>query len=72
VGKRDIIEIPNKGLDCKAGSLAVYEILARIEGVEQATASFHDAVATVWIDPAKTNRPALEEALKKRHVTLTE
>lgn len=70
--KQELIEIPIKGLDCKACSLAVYEILDRIEGVEQATASFRESRVTLWIDPSKTNRPVLEEALKKRNVTLIE
>jgi len=62
------VEIPILGLDCKACSLAAYEILAKIEGVEQATASFHESLATAWIDPNKTNLTALEDALKKRGV----
>lgn len=68
--KLERVEIPIIGLDCKACSLAAYEILAGVEGVEQATASFRDGLATAWIDANKTNRAALEEALKKRGVTL--
>ncbi len=68
--KLELIEIPITGLDCQACSLAVYDILARIEGVEQATASFHDSRATAWIDPARTDRAKLEDALKQRGVTL--
>ncbi len=64
------IEIPIVGLDCMACSLAAYEILARIEGVQQATASFRDGRATAWIDPVKTNRSELEAALKQRGVEL--
>jgi hypothetical protein len=37
---------------------------------EQATASFHDGLAIAWIDPEKTNREALEMALKSRGVQL--
>jgi len=62
------IEISIIGLDCKACSLAAYEIIIKIEGVEQATASFRDSSATAWIDPSKTNRAAIEETLKKRGV----
>jgi len=62
------IEIPVGGVDCRACSLACYEIVAKIDGVEQATASFHDGKVTALIDPAKTNRAALEDALKKREV----
>jgi len=69
--KLEQVKIPITGLDCKACSLAVYEILARIDGVDQATASFHDGLATAWIDPDKTDRPAIEAALKQRGVTLT-
>ena len=36
------VEIAIKGLDCKACSLAVHDILVRVEGVEHATASFRD------------------------------
>lgn len=66
--KLDRVEIPVVGLDCKACSLAVYEILARIDGVEQATASYHDGLATAWIDSAKTDRATLTTALKDRGV----
>jgi copper chaperone CopZ len=58
------------GLDCKACALAAYESIAKIDGVEQATASFRDGLVTARIDPARTSRAALEEILKKRGVTL--
>lgn len=64
------IEIPVVGLDCKACSLAAYEIVYRLEGVEQATASFKEGLVTAWIDPEKTKPEMLEEALLKRNVTL--
>ena len=64
------IEFGVLGLDCKACCLAAYESIYKIDGVEQATASFKDGLVTALIDPAKTNRAALEEALKKRQVTL--
>lgn len=64
------VEIGVLGLDCKACSLAAYEAIFKIEGVEQATASFKEGRVTALIDPAKTNRAALEDALKKRNVTL--
>lgn len=64
------VEIPVVGLDCKACSLAAYEAIYRIDGVERATASFRDSLVTAWIDPEKTNRAALEEALTKKRVTL--
>lgn len=64
------VEIPILGLDCKACSLAAYEIVYRLEGVEQATASFREGLVTAWIDPEKTRPEMLEEALLKRNVTL--
>jgi copper chaperone CopZ len=62
------VEIGVAGLDCRACSLAAYEIVAKVEGVYQATASFKEGRVTALIDPNKTNRGALEEALKKRTV----
>jgi copper chaperone CopZ len=64
------IDIPIVGLDCAACSFAVYEILARTDGVEQAQASFHDGRATAWIDPARVDRAKLLEAFTQRGVTL--
>jgi copper chaperone CopZ len=64
------IEIPVLGNDCRGCCLAAYESISKIDGVEQATASFKDGKVTALIDPAKTSRAALEEALKKRNVVL--
>jgi len=64
------VVIPVVGLDCKACSLAAYEIVARLEGVAQATASFKDGKVTALIDPTKTEQSKLEEALRKRGVQL--
>lgn len=64
------VEIPVAGNDCKGCSLAAYESIFKIDGVEQATASFKDGKITALIDPSKTNREALVEALKKRNVVL--
>jgi len=68
--KLEYVEIPVVGLDCKGCSLGAYEAVARLDGVEQATASFQLGLVTAWIDPARTHRTALEEALKKRNVQL--
>ncbi len=68
--KLRLIEIPVAGLDCKACSLAAYEAIYRLEGVERATASFREGRVTALIDPAKTDRAKLEAALKKRGVQL--
>lgn len=64
------VEIPVLGLDCRACELATYEAIFKIEGVEQATASYKEGRVTARIDPAKTNREALVEALQKRNVTI--
>lgn len=68
--KLKLVEIGVLGLDCKACCLAAYESIYKIEGVEQATASFKESLVTALIDPDKTNRAALEAALKSRNVTL--
>ncbi|MFN0019525.1 MAG: heavy metal-associated domain-containing protein [Pirellulaceae bacterium] len=70
--KLTLVEIPVVGLDCKACCLAAYESVYKIEGVEQATASFKEGLVTALIDQEKTNRAALETALKSRGVTLKE
>ncbi len=64
------VEIPVAGLDCKACSLAAYEAVARLEGVEYATASFREGRVTALIDPAKTDRGKLEAALKRLGVEI--
>jgi hypothetical protein len=65
-----LVEIPVVGLDCKACCLAAYEAIYRLDGVEQATASFQVGLVTAWIDPAQTNQALLEEALRKKEVAL--
>ena len=64
------IEIPVAGLDCKACCLAAYEIVARMDGVEQATASFKEGRITALIDADKTDKATIEAALKQRGVTV--
>jgi copper chaperone CopZ len=66
------VVIPVAGLDCKACCLAAYEIVAKIDGVEQATASFKDGKVTALIDPSKTDRDKLADALRKRGVQVGE
>lgn len=70
--KLELVEIPIVGLDCPACSLAAYEILARVDGVEQATANFRTGRATAWIDPARTDRAKLVQALEQRQVKVGE
>jgi copper chaperone CopZ len=64
------VEILVKGLDCKGCCLGAYEAIYKISGVEYATASFKEGRVTALIDPEKTNRNALEVALKQKGVTL--
>ena len=64
------VEIPVAGLDCPGCDLAAYESVSKIDGVEQATASFREGRLTARIDPDRTSRDALVEALKKRRVGL--
>ena len=68
--KLTLVVIPVAGLDCKACSLAAYEAVYRLDGVERATASFRDGRVTALIDPQKIDRARIEEALKKRGVDL--
>lgn len=64
------VEIAVSGLDCKACSLAAYEAVYRLPGVEYAAASFREGRVVARIDPEKTSRAALETALKERGVHL--
>ncbi len=68
--KLTLVEIPVAGLDCKGCELSAYEVVAKLDGVEQATASFKEGKVTARIDPAKTSREALVDALKKRNVAV--
>lgn len=70
--KLKFVEIAVGGLDCKGCSFAAYDAIYRLDGVEQATASFKLGLVTAWIDPAKTDRMTLESALTRRGVTLIE
>ena len=64
------VVIPAAGCDCKACCLAAYEAVAELDGVYRATASFKDGRITVLIDPMKTDRAKLEDALRKKGVDL--
>lgn len=68
--KLTLVEIKVVGIDCKACSFAAYDSICKIEGVARATASFKQGMVTALIDPSKTNRSALETALKQRGVEL--
>lgn len=65
-----LIEIPVVGLDCKACSLAAYEAVYRLKGVETATASFKEGRVTALVDPEMIDRVELETALKQRGVQI--
>ena len=64
------VEIAVAGNDCKGCDLSAYETVAKMDGVEQATASFKDGKVTALIDPSKTSRDAIVDLLKKRTVTV--
>ncbi len=66
--KLKTVVIPVAGLDCKACALGAYEAVARLDGVEQATASFKEKKVTALIDAEKTNQAALEGALRRAEV----
>lgn len=68
--KLEEVKIEIVGLDCKGCSYGAYVAIYKIEGVERATANFGDGTVVAWIDPEKTNRAALEDALTQRRVTL--
>lgn len=57
-------------LDCKGCRYGAYIAIAKIDGVERATVSSEKSTLTAWIDPSKTNRAALEDALKKAHIEM--
>jgi hypothetical protein len=62
------IDFTIEGLDCLGCSYGAYSAVAALEGVERATASFSYGKLTAFIDPARTNREALAEALKKKDI----
>lgn len=55
-------------LDCKACRYGAYLTVMRIDGVERATVAAKPSQITAWIDAKKTDRPALEAALKRAGV----
>jgi hypothetical protein len=66
--KLKTVTIQARGCNCAACNLAAYEIVAGVEGVYQATASFKDERISALIDPTKTDQVKLEDALRKRGV----
>ena len=67
--KMQAIEIKVGILDCKGCRYGAYIAIAKLDGVERATVT-EAGLLTAWIDPAKTDRAALEAALKKGRVEL--
>ncbi len=59
------VEIKVGLLDCKSCRYAFYSAVAGIDGVERATVHSTAGVLTAWIDPQKTSKDALFQALKK-------
>lgn len=64
------VEIEILGLDCKGCSYGAYLAVHKLEGVENAIASFKVRKVTAWIDPGKSSRQTLEESLKKKRVKI--
>ena len=69
-GKLARIEIAAAGCDCQACGLAAYESIFKIAGVAAATVAFKAGRIVALVDAEKTNRAALEAALKKRGVEM--
>ena len=57
-------------LDCKGCRYGVYQIVNKIDGVERVTVGVENPTVTAWIDSSKTNREAIEAALKKAQVAV--
>ena len=66
------VDIPVIGLDCKGCAWAAYQSVYRIEGVEMATVSFKEGRVTALIEKGRTNREALETALRNKGVRIKE
>jgi hypothetical protein len=58
------IEMAVGMLDCKGCRYAMYLTVTRVPGVEQAMVG-KDNLVTAWIDPTRTDRTAVENAVKK-------
>ncbi len=68
--QRQHIKIAVAGLDCQGCCLGAYEIVAKLEGVAQATASFKAGLITATIDTSKVTQAAIESALEAKGVTV--
>lgn len=59
------LEIDIGILDCKACRYAAYRAAMGVDGVRRATVSASPSRVTAWVDAKKTDRTAIENALKK-------
>ena len=64
------VELQVGVLDCKGCRYGAYIAIAKIEGVERASVNSDSRTLTAWIDATKTNKEAIEAALKKARVEL--
>ena len=64
------VDIPVAGLDCKGCALGTANVVERVDGVYRATVDYRAGLVSLRIDPAKTSRAALIDALKKGNVTV--
>jgi hypothetical protein len=64
------VEITVGVLDCKGCRYGAYIAIAKIDGLERATIKAGSKTLIAWIDSTKTNKAALEDALKKARVEL--
>ncbi|MBL6725117.1 MAG: DUF1592 domain-containing protein [Rubripirellula sp.] len=63
-------EIEIVGLDCKACSLAVHDLIVSIDGVTHATADFESGKAYAWFDASKCSAATIKDRLTESGVTL--
>jgi copper chaperone CopZ len=68
--KQTQVEFQVGVLHCKGCRYGVYQVLAKIYGVERASVDSQTGQVLAWIDPAKTDRAALADALVKARVPL--
>ncbi|MFN0077267.1 MAG: heavy-metal-associated domain-containing protein [Prosthecobacter sp.] len=69
-GKLTQVQVKVGVLDCKGCRYGAYIAIAKIEGVERASVNSDSRTLTAWIDATKTNKEAIEAALKKARVEL--
>jgi hypothetical protein len=64
------LDIPVAGLDCKGCALGTANVVNRIDGVYHVMVDYRIGIVSLRVDPAKTGREALVEALTKGNVTV--